>query len=76
MTLHQTSAPELQELRQAIRDNYLADEYEVIHTLIDEAQLTEEERSAISANAAELVRNVRENARPTIMEKFLAENTA
>ncbi|PPK50152.1 bifunctional proline dehydrogenase/L-glutamate gamma-semialdehyde dehydrogenase PutA [Marinobacter persicus] len=73
MTLHQTSAPELQELRQAIRNNYLADEYDVIHTLIDEAQLTEEERSAISANAAELVRSVRENARPTIMEKFLAE---
>ncbi|MDR9423863.1 MAG: proline dehydrogenase family protein, partial [Marinobacter sp.] len=73
MTLHQSSAPELQELRQAVRNNYLADEYEVIHQLIAEAQLSEEERKAISARAAELVRSVRENARPTIMEKFLAE---
>ena len=73
MTLNQSSAPELQELRQAIRNNYLADEYQVIHKLIDDAQLSDEERSAISASAAELVRSVRENARPTIMEKFLAE---
>ncbi|MGM0953564.1 MAG: bifunctional proline dehydrogenase/L-glutamate gamma-semialdehyde dehydrogenase PutA [Pseudomonadota bacterium] len=73
MTLHQSSAPELQELRQAVRNNYLADEYEVIHQLIAEAQLSEEERKAISARAAELVRSVRESARPTIMEKFLAE---
>ncbi|GHD44497.1 L-proline dehydrogenase /delta-1-pyrroline-5-carboxylate dehydrogenase [Marinobacter persicus] len=73
MTLNQASAPELQELRQAIRNNYLADEYQVIHKLIDDAQLSDEERAAISASAAELVRSVRENAHPTIMEKFLAE---
>ncbi len=73
MTLHQSAAPELQELRQAVRNNYLADEYEVIHQLIAAAQLSEEERKAISARAADLVRSVRDSASPTIMEKFLAE---
>lgn len=73
MTLHPSSVPELQDLRQAIRDNYLADEHDTIHRLIAEAQLSEEKRKAISATAAELVRSVRENAKPTIMEKFLAE---
>jgi RHH-type proline utilization regulon transcriptional repressor/proline dehydrogenase/delta 1-pyrroline-5-carboxylate dehydrogenase len=65
--------PELQEIRQAIRNNYLADEYEVIHRLIGQAQLSEETRKAIPARAADLVRDVRDNAKPTIMEKFLAE---
>ena len=73
MSLQQPVAPELHEIRQAIRNNYLADEYEVIHRLIEQAQLSEETRKAISARAADLVRDVRESARPTIMEKFLAE---
>jgi len=63
----------LDECRQAIRQNYLADEYEVIQKLIAEAGLTPEERAAISARAADLVRSVRSNARPTLMEKFLSE---
>ncbi|NIV27988.1 MAG: hypothetical protein GWN58_00330, partial [Anaerolineae bacterium] len=51
----------------------MADEYAVIHKLIADAQLSQAEREAISARAADLVRSVRKNARPTIMEKFLAE---
>ncbi|MDP4548643.1 bifunctional proline dehydrogenase/L-glutamate gamma-semialdehyde dehydrogenase PutA [Marinobacter sp. MDS2] len=73
MSLQQSAAKELHEIRQALRNNYLADEYEVIHRLIEQAQLSDETRQAISARAAELVRDVRDNAKPTIMEKFLAE---
>lgn len=73
MSHQQSAAPELTDLRRAIRQQYLADEYEVIHRLIAEAQLSDDTRKAISARAAELVRDVRNSAKPTIMEKFLAE---
>ncbi|NMT64465.1 bifunctional proline dehydrogenase/L-glutamate gamma-semialdehyde dehydrogenase PutA [Marinobacter orientalis] len=73
MRPQQSVTPELVDSRQAIRDYYLADEYTVISEMIAGAQLTQEERKAISARAAELVRSVRKNARSTIMEKFLAE---
>ncbi|KPQ29547.1 MAG: proline dehydrogenase / delta 1-pyrroline-5-carboxylate dehydrogenase [Marinobacter excellens HL-55] len=73
MSPQQSVMPELGSIRKAIRDNYLADEVEVIHRLIAEAQLSDAERRAISVRAADLVRDVRNGARPTIMEKFLAE---
>ena len=73
MKPQQSVTPELIECRQAIRNHYLADEHKVIHGLIAEAQLSQAEREAFSVRAAELVRSVRANARPTIMEKFLAE---
>ena len=69
----QSVTPELVDSRQAIRDYYLADEYTVISEMIAGAQLTEDERKAISARAAELVRSVRTNSKSSIMEKFLAE---
>lgn len=65
--------PELVDSRQAVRDYYLADEHKVIHEMIVDAQLSQAERDAISARAAELVRSVRKHAKSTIMEKFLAE---
>ncbi|MGN8157364.1 bifunctional proline dehydrogenase/L-glutamate gamma-semialdehyde dehydrogenase PutA [Salinisphaera sp. SWV1] len=73
MRAQQSETPELVDSRQAIRDYYLADEHTVIHEMIAAAQLTPAEREAISARAADLVRGVRKNAQPTIMEKFLAE---
>jgi RHH-type proline utilization regulon transcriptional repressor/proline dehydrogenase/delta 1-pyrroline-5-carboxylate dehydrogenase len=73
MRPQQSETPELVDSRQAIRDYYLADEYTVISEMIAGAQLTQEERKAISARAAELVRSVRKNAKSTLMEKFLAE---
>lgn len=73
MRPQQSVTPELVDSRQAIRDYYLADEHKVIHEMIAGAQLSQAERDAISARAAELVRNVRKNAKSTIMEKFLAE---
>lgn len=59
--------------RQQILDHYLADEYQVIQTLISNAHISDEQRSSISERAADLVRRVRSNSNPTMMEKFLAE---
>ncbi|WP_148863830.1 bifunctional proline dehydrogenase/L-glutamate gamma-semialdehyde dehydrogenase PutA [Marinobacter fonticola] len=73
MKPQQSVAPALIERRQSIRDYYLADELKVIRELIAEAQLSETERDAISKRAAALVRDVRKNAKPSIMEKFLSE---
>lgn len=73
MKPQQSATPTLVDSREAVRRYYLADEYDVIRELIDDAGLTTEERRAISERAADLVRDVRANARSTIMEKFLAE---
>ncbi|MDX1597973.1 MAG: bifunctional proline dehydrogenase/L-glutamate gamma-semialdehyde dehydrogenase, partial [Marinobacter sp.] len=73
MRPQQSVTPALIDSRQAIREYYLADEYTVIRELIAGAQLSQTERDAISARAADLVRGVRKNAKSTIMEKFLAE---
>ncbi|MEQ9547008.1 MAG: bifunctional proline dehydrogenase/L-glutamate gamma-semialdehyde dehydrogenase PutA [Marinobacter sp.] len=73
MRPQQSVTPALVDSRQAIRDYYLADEYQVIRELIAGAQLSQQEREAISVRAADLVRSVRKNAKSTIMEKFLAE---
>ncbi|NWN91178.1 bifunctional proline dehydrogenase/L-glutamate gamma-semialdehyde dehydrogenase PutA [Marinobacter adhaerens] len=73
MSSQQSVTPQLDQSRQAIRDYYLVDEHKVIHEMIADAQLSREDRDAISARAAELVQSVRSNAKPTIMEKFLAE---
>ena len=59
--------------RETIRNHYLADEAQTIHTLMDNAALTVDDRTAISANAAQLVRKVRTESSPSMMEKFLAE---
>lgn len=73
MRPQQSETPTLVDSRLAIRDYYLADEHKVVHEMIAGAQLSPSEREAISARAADLVRSVRKNAKPTIMEKFLAE---
>ncbi len=73
MTPMPSVTTDLTECRKAIRDHYLADEHQVIHRLIAEADLPRSVREAMSARAADLVRSVRANARPTVMEKFLAE---
>ena len=73
MRPQQSETPALADSRQALRDYYLAYEHVVVHEMIAGAQLSPSESKAISARAAELVRGVRKNANPTIMEKFLAE---
>ncbi|WP_426417905.1 bifunctional proline dehydrogenase/L-glutamate gamma-semialdehyde dehydrogenase PutA [Aestuariirhabdus sp. LZHN29] len=69
----QAAAPTTTECRTAIRDNYLADEYVVISELIANARLSQADRDAISLRAADLIRRVRSNSSPTMMEKFLAQ---
>jgi RHH-type proline utilization regulon transcriptional repressor/proline dehydrogenase/delta 1-pyrroline-5-carboxylate dehydrogenase len=59
--------------RQTIREHYLADETAVVKALAANARISSGERARISARAAELVRDVRANSTPTMMEKFLAQ---
>ena len=73
MRLQQSETPAVVDSRQSTRDYYLAFEHVVVHEMIAGAQLSSSESKAISARAADLVRGVRKNAKPTIMEKFLAE---
>ncbi|MBS3647515.1 bifunctional proline dehydrogenase/L-glutamate gamma-semialdehyde dehydrogenase PutA [Pseudaminobacter sp. 19-2017] len=64
--------PALDELRRRIRENYLPDEGEALSRLVGMAQLTAEERTAICARAADLVRAVRASSDPRLMEVFLS----
>ncbi|MEH6579805.1 MAG: bifunctional proline dehydrogenase/L-glutamate gamma-semialdehyde dehydrogenase PutA [Amphritea sp.] len=59
--------------RNTIREYYLADETKVIRELMAKAELSADDRVAISENAAELVRKVRNESSPSMMEKFLGE---
>ena len=65
--------PGTDDLRLAVRQAYLADEAEAVRGLIDDAGLGAEERQVISSEAADLVRTVRDNSDPTVMESFLGE---
>ncbi len=64
---------DLKRLRGDIRAAYLAEENEVVRHCLDAARLTPEARARISAEAAELVRGIRRDRRPGMMESFLAE---
>ena len=60
-------------LRRPIRGNYLADESAVVRDSIENAALSAEQRSRISAMASELVTTLRADTSPSMMENFLAE---
>lgn len=60
-------------LRACIRQHYLADEASTLQTLIDRSGFTLEHREQSSELAADLVRRVRRESRPSMMENFLAE---
>lgn len=62
----------LDAIRQQIRANYLPDEDEAVKRLSATAGLSAEERKAISARAADLVRAVRGSTDPRLMEVFLS----
>lgn len=49
------------------------DEASILNKLIADAELTESARTAIAAEATDLVRTVRDDSDPTMMESFLAE---
>ncbi|MEO2037298.1 MAG: bifunctional proline dehydrogenase/L-glutamate gamma-semialdehyde dehydrogenase, partial [Martelella sp.] len=61
------------DLRNAIDAGTYADESQLIERLSDEARLSAEDRARISENAADLVRAIRNHAKPGMMEVFLAE---
>lgn len=63
----------LLDIRNAIRDHYLADEQEVLAYLIQGANLPETQRQAMSKRAVDLINIVRNESTPSMMEKFLAE---
>jgi RHH-type proline utilization regulon transcriptional repressor/proline dehydrogenase/delta 1-pyrroline-5-carboxylate dehydrogenase len=63
----------LDEIRTSMRADYLPNEAQVLRRLIAEAELDQETRRAISTQAADLVRKVRESTDPGLMESFLAE---
>ncbi|MDJ0777659.1 MAG: bifunctional proline dehydrogenase/L-glutamate gamma-semialdehyde dehydrogenase PutA [Gammaproteobacteria bacterium] len=60
-------------LRAAIRDFYLKPERDVLAALLDTLALEPARRARISDHAADLVRRVRRDSTPTMMENFLAE---
>jgi len=71
-----TQATQIQttrDIRQRIREHYLADETRVIQELVASAALSQRDRAEISASAAELVEKIRLGSDPSMMEKFLGE---
>ncbi|MBZ9954358.1 bifunctional proline dehydrogenase/L-glutamate gamma-semialdehyde dehydrogenase PutA [Mesorhizobium sp. BR1-1-15] len=64
--------PALDAIRQQIRANYLPDEDQAVKRLAEASGLSAEDRRAISARAADLVRAVRGSSDPRLMEVFLS----
>jgi RHH-type proline utilization regulon transcriptional repressor/proline dehydrogenase/delta 1-pyrroline-5-carboxylate dehydrogenase len=64
---------DLSELRARIRARYLPDETAVVRGLVGDTGLDAETRKAISAHAADLVRQVRARGEVGLMQSFLAE---
>lgn len=67
------NTPELSAIRARMRGQYLVDEADLIAELVNDLQLAKDERQVISDSAAKLVRQVRQDSSPTMMEKFLGE---
>jgi len=63
----------LKDIRRTLRANTLADESDILRSLIAEADLSEQLRNRIAQDGADLVRKVRSNSDPTLMEDFLGE---
>ena len=64
---------DLDQARQRVRENYLADETATVRQLIELTGLSPADRAAISAEAKTLVTTVRTSADPGLMESFLAQ---
>ncbi|MEM7753287.1 MAG: hypothetical protein AAF230_07730, partial [Pseudomonadota bacterium] len=55
------------------RDAKFANETDVLNQLMSEAALSATERNAITERATSLVHRIRTEAKPSLMEHFLAE---
>ncbi|HVW57440.1 MAG TPA: bifunctional proline dehydrogenase/L-glutamate gamma-semialdehyde dehydrogenase PutA [Rhizobiaceae bacterium] len=64
---------DLEKARADIRAHILADEAKTLRRLVKTADLSPEERAAISARAVRLVEAVRKSTDPRLMEAFLSE---
>ncbi len=60
-------------LRQRARDTIRAPETHLVPELIDRAALSPDQRARITGQAADLVRRIRSDSRPSMMEQFLGE---
>lgn len=63
----------LETIRLRMRSDYLMDEKVCIEALLKSLDLSTNAREKMSAQAADLVRHVRNHSGPTMMEKFLGE---
>lgn len=63
----------LNRLRARIYDHHLMDERLCLQSLITNADISEQTRTAISQRAADLVTHIRDDEKPSLMEVFLAE---
>ncbi|MBD3662429.1 bifunctional proline dehydrogenase/L-glutamate gamma-semialdehyde dehydrogenase PutA [Sulfitobacter sp. TSTF-M16] len=60
-------------LRLRVRENYFADEAELIRSLAEQIKLSEADRAKAAAAGAQYVKRVRDETSPSMMEAFLAE---
>jgi len=63
----------LSSLRRDIQALHLAEDRSVIHALIDNANISKTKRVAFSRRAVKMVKDIRQDDRPGLMEQFLAE---
>ena len=63
----------LHDIRTKIRAYHLRDEQLLIEEMIEGAGITAEQRSSIKSSAVGLVNGIRNDARPSLMDVFLAE---
>ncbi len=63
----------LDAIRQTVRNAYTADETTSVNALVSSIALSKEQREAMSELAADLVRDLRANTKPSLMENFLAQ---
>ena len=73
MTAAPNAAGQSARLRQAVRAATLADEAAAVANRVISTGLSPDDRSTIERSATELVRAIRQGAKPGIMETFLAE---
>ncbi|MCA1768740.1 MAG: bifunctional proline dehydrogenase/L-glutamate gamma-semialdehyde dehydrogenase PutA [Halomonas sp.] len=64
---------DMSELRYRIRDNYDANEADVLRGLVERIKLSEDDRRKVAAVGANYVERVRKEKSPSMMEAFLAE---
>jgi RHH-type proline utilization regulon transcriptional repressor/proline dehydrogenase/delta 1-pyrroline-5-carboxylate dehydrogenase len=73
MTTPQARPDRLAALRQRIRQSIRAEESALVPEFINSAHLSPDQRARITAQAADLVRRIRTDSRPSMMEQFLSE---